>query len=397
MMKRFWLIMALFVTLAPLQALATTYNDLHAATYDTTWYDRLAQACATGNGTQLQGNDNVEKAFRFLTGPGHDLTPIEAAGIIGNLLEESGLNPNNGENGTKFTLPVAGVGFGIAQWTTADRQAGLEAESATEKLPIVDLGVQLNYLWHELTTSYAPSLAALKGQTTVDAAATSFMNTFEHPRSDVAHLDVRIKDAEDTLNLAQQKGWTAGTAGNPTSGCSSVLSEANGNIVQTAIGLAWCSPTCVNQQTRQLAPPPGTAHNPYTPTDAYRQAWDKASDYTDCGAFVATVMITSGVDRDYPKVSTAVQQPYVLSHPQEYQVVKDHNTGALHPGDILVFNNGAEGHTMIYMGPNSTVAGGFVVIDASLGDHTPQLNTPGDLQWMLTQPNLTIVTPLGAK
>lgn len=125
-------------------------------------------ACAAGAGTltspaptKLVGGSNAEKVWNYFIGRG--LTPIAAAGAMGNLEQESaGFNPWAGEGGnTTINKGVLQVGFGIIQWTntggnTQGRRYGVmtHMEKNGLKLDATDksqndkaLLAQLNWLW----------------------------------------------------------------------------------------------------------------------------------------------------------------------------------------------------------------------------------------------------------
>jgi hypothetical protein len=141
-----------------------------------------------------------------------------------------------------------------------------------------------------------------------------------------------------------------------------------GNIVQTAENYAWPD----FQAERTVA------------KESYQQAWakyDNASNYTDCSAFVATVMISSGADPNYPHVGTAAQKAYIESHPEKYIVIKEPtSTAQLKPGDIMIHDDGNNGHTLLYIGDSH-----WQGADASLGSHTPQVSP--DVTWMFSESN----------
>ena len=146
--------------------------DCQAINYG--WTDWIPDGgCNTGAGTlpTLVGNDNIQKVFNFFVSNG-GLTGIQAAGILGNLLQESGdhLDPTAGSL-------TPGVGYGIAQWTTADRQAALVAYAKAQGTDPSDFATQLGFLWKELTTSYSGVLTSLKTATNVADAT----NIFEGP------------------------------------------------------------------------------------------------------------------------------------------------------------------------------------------------------------------------
>lgn len=100
--------------------------------------------------------DNGQSAFNFFVGQG--LSPVQAAGIVGNLQGESGqgLNPTaiskgDGSDGSDS--------IGIAQWNGA-RAQGLKDYAASKGVPWTDLNTQLEYLHSELQ---GPESGAYKG------------------------------------------------------------------------------------------------------------------------------------------------------------------------------------------------------------------------------------------
>lgn len=86
-----------------------------------------SNVCVAGGGdltaaapTELQGNTNPERVWNYFIARG--LTPIAAAGAMGNMEQESSaFDPWAGENGNKsINKELMGVGFGIIQWTNTD-------------------------------------------------------------------------------------------------------------------------------------------------------------------------------------------------------------------------------------------------------------------------------------
>lgn len=152
---------------------------------------------------------------------------------------------------------------------------------------------------------------------------------------------------------------TTGTSG--AGGCSSGFGTDLANI---AIGLAW--------------PDAGHGKNMGDATPAYQKTMPEVNGSTDndgwsdCGVFVATVVLASGVDPDYPKRGTYNQVPY-LEGPgsAKWQVFRDFtDTSQLLPGDILIFDGaGGAGHTYMYVGP---AGGANLSRGASFHDHVPE-------------------------
>lgn len=113
-------------------------------------------------------NSNAKYAFSYLQKKG--LAPHVAAGIVGNLMQESGLNPTvKGDNGQAM---------GIAQWHP-DRQAGL-FQFAKGKNPYA-LDTQLDYLLHE--AGQRGDLQRLSQAKTSEEAAYLFAKNYERPKT----------------------------------------------------------------------------------------------------------------------------------------------------------------------------------------------------------------------
>ncbi len=118
------------------------------------------------------------------------------------------------------------------------------------------------------------------------------------------------------------------------------------NPVQIAINCSW--PTRKDGNNNR---------DPFPGYLALLRSVDSSPPYEgrDCGSFVGTVMRASGADPNYPKSGTYIQEPYVRSHPEKYQIIERvKDTSELKPGDILIVNQGsgagAAGHTYIYVG-----------------------------------------------
>ena len=120
----------------------------------------------------LSANDKT--AFDYFLGKG--LTNFQAAGIVGNLDQESSMNPGAVQSG--------GPGRGIAQWSVGgrwdtDSNDNAKAFAAKEGLPLSSLPLQLDFIWYELTTFSSYGLAALRASTNVTDATIAFEKDFE--------------------------------------------------------------------------------------------------------------------------------------------------------------------------------------------------------------------------
>jgi len=151
-------------------------------------------AASTGVSTNLNGKDNIDKVWNYLIGKG--LTKIQAAGAMGNLQTEGNFNPKIVERGTwggrkwggeSDTVPppvgpAGQPGYGIVQWTSPGRKAGLVSfsEKSNPKLPVNDLGLQLDYMWSELEGPYKKrALDPLRAATDLAKAVSIWQDKYE--------------------------------------------------------------------------------------------------------------------------------------------------------------------------------------------------------------------------
>lgn len=201
------------ILLVPLPGQAISEKDLHAVIYDTNFYDATDEStrCSSSDpATALTGNDNQQKAYNFFVTNGFE--PFQAAGIVGNLIQESGVDPNSVQSN--------GVGHGIAQWSKPGRWDNLVTYA--KSTPPTDLGIQLAFLLHEMkdVPPWNQSLPAVKAATTIEAATQAFMDTFEKPDAKFAHLANRITQAKGVLKN-YGNGAPTGSSQMPAGDCSS--------------------------------------------------------------------------------------------------------------------------------------------------------------------------------
>lgn len=125
-------------------------------------------------------------AYDYLVDKG--LRDFQAAAIVGNLQQESGLNPK-----ADVPDPVE-RSRGIAQWQPP-RWQNLLAFAAGRDPWAFD--VQLEFLWHELQTTPYLGLDALSASTTLENAVVAFQDRFE--RCKTCHTSKRIEYANAVL------------------------------------------------------------------------------------------------------------------------------------------------------------------------------------------------------
>ena len=155
--------------------------------------------------------DNTEKIWKYLKSIG--LNDYGAAGLMGNLYAESGLNPKNLQNSyekklgytdAQYTAAVDNgkyknfvkdsAGYGLAQWTYWSRKQALIDFCKTAGTSIGDLDMQLNFLWKELSDGYRGVINVLMNATSVIEASNTVLLQFERPADQSA--SVQLKRAE---------------------------------------------------------------------------------------------------------------------------------------------------------------------------------------------------------
>ena len=320
-----------------------------------------AGGCSCGG--DLSGNNNAQKAFNYFATSGY--SKEQAAGIVGNMIHESGVEPGRlqGTPSGKVTNPSDAVessaGWGIVQWTPAGKMIKPSRQAGVDDATIVSLEYQLDFLRKQLNGETAiPEKNAgdqLKAAKSAEEAAVAFGRYYE-----------RFAGSDDLSNSSYTERKTAAKQVLETFGASAPEGGAggcgagSGNIAAVAKSLAW--------------PSEGHDTQPYADaaTDAYKANFHKynksaksAGDvgWTDCGRFVATVMHMSGADPDYPDVYTPTQENYLRTS-GKYEVHDDWDASKLEPGDILI----GPGHTYLFVGP---WADGHNAASASLDGDAP--------------------------
>ena len=139
---------------------------------------------------QLVGSTNVERAWNFYQEEG--FSEEATAGILGNFMRESKMNPAVEEIGNK-------IGYGIAQWSFT-RRTDLEKWTKENNFLVSSLEGQLNFSIYEMQKMKFGkySYAQFKKLKDVREATEVFEKHFE--RAGVVALDERIKYAQETYN-----------------------------------------------------------------------------------------------------------------------------------------------------------------------------------------------------
>lgn len=162
----------------------------------------LAHAAPTATpvaGTPSTGSESDEKRMwdYLLDKLGNE---YGVAGLMGNIYAESGLRSNNLQNTyetklgyTDATYTTAidngsytnfvhdSAGYGLAQWTYYSRKQALLDYAKASKKSIGDYEMQLDFLYKELSGSYASVLSELKNAKAVLDASNAVLTKFERP------------------------------------------------------------------------------------------------------------------------------------------------------------------------------------------------------------------------
>ena len=109
-------------------------------------------AAATGGGegcgSKTDSEANKKQIWAWLTGKG--LTKVAAAGIMGNMMQESGFLPGADNGKTMGFADSSGRGCrGVVQWC-GGRNDGLDEFAKEKGKPWDCLELQLEYMWHEM-------------------------------------------------------------------------------------------------------------------------------------------------------------------------------------------------------------------------------------------------------
>jgi hypothetical protein len=196
----------------------------------------LFAACVAQNGSEsddsqesdlVSENANDKIAFEFFVGKG--LSKVQAAGIVGNLDQESGMSPTISQYG-------GGPGRGIAQWSAGGRwdtsyHDNVAWYASAHGLNKYSLTTQLDFIWYELTT-FGYGFSHLKAATTVSAATYAFMDYYEicgacDASNRIAHANAALAD----FGGSSGGGSTADACNKPAGFCTPTLQCYNGHWI----------------------------------------------------------------------------------------------------------------------------------------------------------------------
>lgn len=140
---------------------------------------------------------NERKIYDFFKSKG--LSPLGIYGLMGNLRDESGLNPRNLQNSYERKLGYTddsyteavdsgsyknfardAAGYGLAQWTYSTRKENLLDYARECNTSVGDLEMQLEFMYQELQ-GYRKVLAVLQSAASVREASDIVLTQYERP------------------------------------------------------------------------------------------------------------------------------------------------------------------------------------------------------------------------
>lgn len=245
-----------------------------------------------------------QQVMAYLQGKG--LSAAQAAGVVGNLQQESNLDPN-------------APGGGIAQWI-GGRQQNLQAFAAQQRKSPNDLTVQLDFLWHELNGSESGALQALKQTTDAASAAQAFSNSFERPGTPMM---------SNRVNYANQALAGSAAGGSGTANASGAPMTVGGQSAGVGLGSNLAS-SFISTAESQIGVP-------------YQWGGETSGQAFDCSGLVQWAMKQHGLDPG----RTTYQQ---FASPQGAKV---DSLNHAQPGDLIFFDpTGGQSpdHVGIYLG-----------------------------------------------
>ena len=278
-----------------------------------------------GTAQQVSGNSYPEKAWNFLAKKG--FTAAAAAGVLGNLRQESGIDPTKKQSG-------GGPGRGVCQWEMKHSKGGGRWEelvkwAKSQKLDEWAIETQLEYMWIELNGKDPTAVSILKNRfggidglrlaTDYKFATRAFEESFE--RAGKPMMEKRYTYAKEYLDKfgggkasSTASTVTFGSGANATGKAKLVLDIAN----------SWLSKP-----------------NRYVLGAGRNQSDIKAGKF-DCSSWCRYVFEQAGINIG----------PLTATTKTMIKLGKSVRTEDLQPGDLAFFDttNAPPGHVTIYLG-----------------------------------------------
>jgi len=349
--------------------------------YDPDWVAKFG-SCDSIILTDLTGNSNAEKAWNFLLNAGISGVsdnPAAIAGIIGNLMAESNVNPfARNSSGCSGIYQACGgrndalinelASHGISWGDESQSDAALQVELTymiNEPGEFSQYTNNLGRVSNPSPSSYAelflvvyeraiygegsildPGVATLANGNLYQNASgrRSFAESAYSSFSSLSPTDTETSSSPSSSASSSSSSSSASYCGTSTTGNS---------IADTAIDLAWEEDhiTAAMEHTEAAfqAKPTYTAALESTGVGAFLGRGTPEGRGASCDVFVATVMHYSGLDTGFPETGPTVQESHMASSSSYRRITEaeNGNYNALQPGDIIV--NSSPQHIYIYV------------------------------------------------
>jgi hypothetical protein len=176
-----------------MRSIPTTLEDMVATMPEEIRADAPAAKERAAVSIKLKGRmmDRAKAAYEYYVQQ-KGLPPHVAAGIVGNLAHESGMNPMIHESGN------TGEGRALAQWGVNARYKDLQAWAKAKGRDVNDMYTQLDFILEEPGWS-KKALDAMSKTKTPEEAAMAFAQKYERPNEKFAHYDKRQAYARQLL------------------------------------------------------------------------------------------------------------------------------------------------------------------------------------------------------
>jgi len=227
------------------------------------------------------------------------LSPAQAAGIVGNFMRESGLNPRVNEGGA-VGMPRGVGGYGLAQWT-GTRQTDL-VRFAGGAANAGSLDAQLRFTISELLGPEKRALEMLRTATTPEDAAVLFDKFYE--RSGIKAL------GERKANARQVFGEIAGTGAGSGLSDYARAEEERQKAREAARQQLEDSKVLLAQSEMDLNIQKATTDEQRIQLEYQKEATQVYEKYVDLGAKAKTSMEWQNINQAYNNEMKALELDY---------------------------------------------------------------------------------------
>lgn len=403
------------------QPVSAVWIDDFMSSNDAPWYDpNFYSSSGACSGATIIGSTNIHKMWNYMVNKG--LSTEAAAGVLGNIQEESGFSATRQEDSQTFP----GGGWGIVQWTAERRTAivsGLPSDlsqyhaakygGATSEdtgyvhpdIPEEDadslLAYQMTYLYDEAIvrqTRNHPVLSgygltgmseweSLKKATSIRQASDLWLYSFERPANQsTEHAAKRAEYGQKIFDklIVDNPGLSSG--GSCMSGEVSDLQALTIDYTWPEYRRSGSAGALDKRKAYDEAVNTARASGRYVGGIKYPGV--------DCGGFVTLLVTNSGFDPNYNYEgkggNTTHQEQWTKENWTEVKSAGGKfDTATLQPGDVAFW----PGHTFIFVGEgvypdhdnDPDVYSGPQIASASLDERAPMAGAEDinhkDIRW----------------